>query len=86
MVRALVEAGAVIDSPNKWGETALELGFDKRQVEILLKAGAQLSETTFDRIRGEMGEDFALNFKVAYTFNILSHMFRLNCLCDIRDR
>ena len=66
VVEVLVEAGAVIDSPNNYGQTALGLGFPNLEIiEILLKAGAQLSETMFDQIQRKMGEDFALNFKVA---------------------
>ena len=39
VVKALVEAGAVIDTPNKYGSTALELGYEELEItEILLKA------------------------------------------------
>ena len=54
VVKALVEAGAVIDTPNKLGSTALELGVMSADdssfkiTQILLKAGAQIPGDLFD--------------------------------------
>ena len=45
VVKALVDAGAVIDTPNKFGSTALELGVGSFEItEILLKAGAHIPQ------------------------------------------
>ena len=54
VVKALVDAGAVIDTPNEFGNTALELTLYTHNLEIadlLLKAGAQLSQECKDHVQ-----------------------------------